>query len=201
MTTHADAPSVVRAAEKTLSFARQGLTDYLVRKERTQAGLHNAIIHGRSVTFVLQNLKNLHPDFEKWYEIVASRLRADPKARWFVELRNRIEKQGQIGDSHSSFKMYNFDSSKINTMNRDAPSGTVSMFFGDSMGRSGWEVLLPDGSLTEVFFELPLEIATFQLSMAEAPEGFSFEKDLPDWLDQLEAIVQEARSKFGGASN
>ncbi len=55
---------VIRAAEERLQTARFGLQD-MSKPERAQSGLYNAVVFGRMVTFALQNLRNIAPDFDE----------------------------------------------------------------------------------------------------------------------------------------
>jgi hypothetical protein len=48
----------------------------------------------RSVTWVLQATMSGIPGFESWYEVAQAKLKADPLAPFFVEIRNRSEKRG-----------------------------------------------------------------------------------------------------------
>jgi hypothetical protein len=195
MSVHADAASVIRSAEQVLSFARQGAKDFFARGERSESGLYNAITQGRSVTFVLQNLRSHHPNFDRWYEVKQEELRGNPAARWFLELRNRLEKQGSMGNLYSSIRIGRLDSQMMAEAARNPPPGVVGTFFGDKYGRSGWNVLLADGTTTQVYFKSP---ATFESSLAVegGPPGFSFDMELQPWLDGLERLVAEARSRF-----
>jgi len=45
------------------------------------------------VTFVLQNLRTIAPDFDDWYGPKQEEMRADPLMRYFHDLRTEIEKQ------------------------------------------------------------------------------------------------------------
>jgi hypothetical protein len=54
----------------------------------------------RTVTFVLQNHKNIIPDFDIWYAGWQERLKVDALMRWMVSARNKIEKEGDL-EAHS----------------------------------------------------------------------------------------------------
>ncbi len=158
-------------------------------------GLHNAISNGRSVTFVLQNLQSkdlFGEDFRAWYDDQMKEMRLDPKAKWFVELRNRLEKQGTLGDS---FIRVSGAIVRTADLMRDAPAGAESRFVGDQLGRSGWHVRLPDGSKTIVFTASP-EALKIEQSMDDAPDGFDLRADLHPWLDELERLIDRAESRF-----
>lgn len=50
----------------------------------------------RSVTFMLQKMKELIPNFESWYSEQQAAMRQDNRLRWSVDARNQIEKQGDL---------------------------------------------------------------------------------------------------------
>jgi hypothetical protein len=58
--------------------------------------LQAAIVFGRSVTFALQKEHARTPGFSEWYEQKQVELRNDPVAKFFLETRNVILKQGPI---------------------------------------------------------------------------------------------------------
>src|SRR6516165_1337814 len=73
--------------------------------------VQNAIQALREVTFILQNHKEVIPDFVQWYGDYGDekrgkrgkwheRMHADPLMRWMVEARNKIVKRGDL-ESHS----------------------------------------------------------------------------------------------------
>lgn len=180
-----------------LDFARLGAKDFSDRGDRKLPGMYNAVTSGRSVTFVLQKLTGRAPGFEGWYAEVREKLKADPVSKWFVELRNRMEKEGTHGDSFETVYFKNLNPGAIA---RQGPPGTVDTFINGPDDLSGWNVRLPDGSITQVYFQLPASMSWSRLTIADAPGKAHLEDLLPQWLDGLEAIVEEAEQKFGGAS-
>lgn len=143
---------VIASARQMLDFVRLGARDYSDAGERRLSGLFNAVTSGRSVTFVLQKLKGRAPGFDQWYAAVQDNLRQDPVASWFVDLRNRIEKERTHGSTSASMYIRQFNPAE---MVQNAPANATSMFLGDDLGRSGWTVQLQDGSRATVFFAMP----------------------------------------------
>lgn len=189
---------VLRATRQMLDFARLGAEDFHGSGDRKLPGLYTAVTSGRSVTFVLQKLTGRAAGFALWYANIQAELKADPVARWFVELRNRIEKEGTHGPSSSEIYINRLDSGDLMSQ---APPNTTGMFIGDQLGRSGWNVLLDDGSEATVFFKLPASVGWSKLMIEDAPNGFSTEDLLALWLNRLNSIVVEAEQRFGrGAS-
>jgi hypothetical protein len=68
--------------------------------DRFRLSIQTVIQTLRTVTWVLQNQKNIIPDFNVWYGVWQERLRADALMRWMVDARNKIEKQGDL-EAHS----------------------------------------------------------------------------------------------------
>src|ERR1700751_848720 len=55
----------------------------------------------RTVTWLLQKAKGQLPGFEAWYKSWQDRMSADRVLKWLVEMRNHIEKRGDIEPSSS----------------------------------------------------------------------------------------------------
>lgn len=179
------------AASQMLAFAEQGADDFRAAGSRRLSGLYNGVTSGRSVTFVLQKLRGpLGEEFDAWYTPIVEELKSDPVAKWFVELRNKIEKEGSHGNAASNLYIGSFNTSEVTP-----PPGATAMFLGDHLGRSGWEIGLPDGTITQVFFNIPnSQLAMF---IEGAPGGEPVELLLERWLASLRDIVRRAHEAFG----
>lgn len=55
----------------------------------------------RSITFSLQAVMTKYPDFDKWYVSHQEKLKANGLAKYFVNLRNYIQKVGEIPVGHT----------------------------------------------------------------------------------------------------
>jgi hypothetical protein len=64
---------------------------------RRRAGLMHLIIYGRTVTFTLQKLRPLAPDFDDWYPPIQQEMSTDPLMVFFNKLRTTLEMEGQLG--------------------------------------------------------------------------------------------------------
>lgn len=190
---HEDARSVLASARRVFGFARQGQADFAELGQRRQLGFYTAVTQGRSVTFVLQNLKGKVDGFEEWYRptLDATVGRHPDTAAWFVMVRNRIEKQGSAGAEGIEMFIESFRTDEAGPW----PEGATSMFVGDQLGRSGWDVTLPDGTNTQVFFKIPN--ATVSMYIEDAPQGRSVEDLLDEYLDDLSDLVAAAEARFG----
>ncbi|MFC7942720.1 hypothetical protein ACFUPZ_05605 [Microbacterium oxydans] len=188
-----DISNVLRSAKQVLENALQGEADYLASADRRTSGLYNAVSSGRSVTFVLQNLRSVVKNFDAWYAPVQDNLRADPVAKYFVELRNRIEKEGDPGQARTSVRIRRLSADELRS---NTPPGAINTFLGDEMGRSGWDVKLPDGSITKVFFTLPAHIGSVALSLEGAPGDRNLDELLREWLAKTESVYLAAVDEF-----
>ncbi len=172
------------------------------------SGLRNLIAFGRSVTFVLQNLRSVVDgefDFDAWYEPHQQSLRNDPLMRYFVEARNELEKQGKLCVSTSAH-IRSFSSGDIAKFGRP-PVGATSFFIGDQLGGSGWEVELADGSKEKYYVELPVSIVEVKQHFSNLPEamvpelkGATVEDLSQRYIERLTALVIDARKHFLGVS-
>lgn len=88
--TIARAGNVLRVAQRGLRILHdedsRGWTD----------GMQILTVFGRSVTFVLQNLRHKAPDFEAWYQPRQREMSEDPLLRYFSNARNMTLKRGMI---------------------------------------------------------------------------------------------------------
>jgi hypothetical protein len=187
---------VIRAAEERLQTARFGLQD-MSKPERAQSGLYNAVVFGRMVTFALQNLRNIAPDFDEWYAPKQEEMRSDPLMRYFWDLRTQIEKQ--VGrHTATSAHIRSFGSADMQRF-QPAPPGARGFFIGDQNGGSGWEIARADGSTDKYYIDLPPDIGTVTLHLAQAPEqhrGTPAPILVAQYLDRVEQLIREAKARF-----
>jgi hypothetical protein len=185
-----------------LQTARHGYEDLVSReKTRRMTGLRNLIVFGRSATFVLQNLRSVLNDgeFDNWYESQQDQLRADPLMRFFVDLRNALEKQGKLsvvlkGNLH-------FSTRDLERFRR--PLGAEEFFIGDDIGGSGWVVKLSDGSEEKYYVDLPPSMGQMTQHFMELPPAIeeAFPGESVDdlclrYLNRVDALVLMAKKKF-----
>ncbi len=186
--------NVLQAARQSLDFARQGAEDYRAGESRRVSGLFNFATSSRTVTFVLQNMKGHVAGFEDWYSPIQAKMRADPVARWAIDLRNRVEKRGDPGPRSNVTHIDYLDTSVLTA---GVPPGTVSTIIGDQWGRNFWVVRLPDDTEENVFFNLDPSIGKNFIVFENAPGG----RDVPELMDEhlstLETLIMSAEAHFG----
>ena len=170
-------------------------------RERQVAAMHNVVMTGRSVTFVLMNMQHVAPSFHAWYKPWEDEMRQDPLLSYFKDLRNEIEKQGREGIVQQTY---------IHSFNplRDmppAPQGALKFFMGDENGGNGWEVRLEDGSIQKIYIELPERIGRSWFGFEGLPDehlGSPITEDTLEnvsrlYVDYLRRLVNSAEEKFG----
>jgi hypothetical protein len=190
---------VIRAAEERLQTARFGLED-MSRPERAQSGLYNAVVFGRMVTFALQNLRHIVPEFEDWYDGKVKQMRSDPLMGYFSELRTKIEKQvGRHTSVATHIRQFNLPGD-MQRFDRPPP-GATAFLIGDPKGGSGWQVTAADGSTEMYYVDLPPEIGEVTMHLYSAPGDHSkvpAAQLVAQYLDGMERFLTEAKERFGG---
>lgn len=188
-----DVTAVLVDTRRMLMFARAAAADYFDGRDRKEQGLYTAISSARSVTFALQGLRGRVGGFDEWYAAALEPLSGEV-GRWFVELRNDIEKKGTVGPSAASVTNINFNTRDIMAAK---PPNAISFFGGDRMGRSGWIIRTADGRTDTVYVSLPRSIATVQVVLPDSPGGASMDELLPQYLGLLDQLVTAAEARYG----
>ncbi len=194
----------LKRAQEVLDTAYFGLRA-LKQSDPSQksAGLRNVLVFGRSVTFVIQNLRSIVGEqrFNSWYEPIQAALRADPLMKYFVEARNNLEKQGRL-DVAVSGVIKNFSSSDLPKLEQP-PFQATSFFMGDSNGGSGWEMDIGGGETIKYYITIPQSIGRFEQVFHSLPENIPSElRNLPVvelceiYLSKIAKVVAEAKREF-----
>lgn len=196
--------AVLLRVEATLQTARHGLDDLLaMQRDRRMTGLRNLIVFGRSVTFVLQNLRSAVTagEFDEWYTPRQEAMKASPLMRYFVDARNALEKQGKLSVSTSGH-INSFSTGDMRKFGRPPPNAGT-FFMGDQLGGTGWTVELPDGSTLKYYVELPESVGVFKQQFSDFPVAKAPEladKSVDDlcrtYLSELAQLVADARNRF-----
>ena len=197
--------AIIQKAEDTYQTARFGYEDLISgNRNRRFSGLRNLIVFGRSVTFVLQNLKTPvgEDEFSAWYEPLQEEMKSDVLMKYFVKLRNEILKQGKLPVSTSMTA--NFSSSDMSKLGTPPP-GAKGFFMGDKTGGSGWIIELADGTEEHYYVNIPESMAKIQQHFSELPvpddddlKKESIEELCKYYLDKLEVLIDGAKKEFLG---
>jgi len=86
-----------------------GEADYFLEKLKEVQGNYDEFSYvlsaftsaARSITFSLQAVMSKYPDFSEWYKPHQEKLKADKLARYFVDLRNYLQKVGEVPVGHT----------------------------------------------------------------------------------------------------
>ena len=95
-------------------------------------------------------------------------MKSDPLLLFFKDLRNILEKKGELRlHAKTHLKHFNFpqDSARFGP----PPPYAKAFFMGDQLGGSGWEIQLPDGSVSKYYVELPIDIGEVSLHFPQTP--------------------------------
>ena len=187
----------------TLKTAELGLEDLKSSKaDRKTAGLRNLIVFGRSVTNILQQLRNIESDFETWYSKFVEEMQNDPLMKFLYKLRSEVLKEGVLKTAHSMY-IKKLDSSNMGQIGTPPPNAK-STFIGDQIGGIGWIVELPDGTTEKYYGNLPVEIGTLSTYFPENPKSH-LGKDLDKktieelgefYFNYLKNLVHLSEEKF-----
>jgi len=197
--------AIIQKAEETYQTARFGYEDLTSgNRSRRFSGLRNLIVFGRSVTFVLQNLKTPvgEENFSTWYTPLQEEMKSDVLMKYFVTLRNEILKQGKLPVSMSM--TVNFSSNDISKLGTPPP-GAKGFFMGDQTGGSGWVIELADGTEEHYYVNIPESMAKIQQHFSELPvpdddelKKKPIEELCKYYLDKLEVLIDSAKKEFLG---
>lgn len=195
---------ILSRVDDTLATALQGFNDLCgADKTRRMTGLRNLLVFGRSVTFVLQNLRSVNqPEFDAWYEVEKRELQGNALARYFVEARNELEKQGKLSVGTRTY-INSFSGGDISKFG-PPPAGAKCFFIGDNLGGSGWEVNLGGDQIEKYYVELPQSIGSVTQHFTNLPSaadpalsGSTIEELCGRYVSLLTELVQRAHTHFG----
>ena len=150
---------VLHKARMILSTAQLGLSDLEGEvPTRRVPGLHNVIVFGRAVTFVLQNLRTIDATaFDEWYLPRQRTMKADPLMRYFNKLRTTLEKEGGSASGSGLF-IEKLNMADLDPIMAEGPPGALGFFIGDEFGGSGWEIRVEGGATQKYYIGLPKSV-------------------------------------------
>jgi hypothetical protein len=195
--------AIIQKAEETYQTAHFGYEDLTSgNRSRRFSGLRNLIVFGRSVTFVLQNLKTPigEKKFSAWYTPLQEEMKSDVLMKYFVTLRNEILKEGKLPVSTSMTA--SFSSSDMSKLGAPPP-GANGFFMGDQTGGSGWVIELADGTEEHYYVNIPESMAKIRQHFSELPvpdddelKQKPIEELCKYYLDKLETLIDSAKKEF-----
>jgi hypothetical protein len=198
---------VLANVREMLSMAEAGWNDAVGQDaRRRRPGLMNLFTYGRSVTFAIQTMKSVDPGFEDWWAPYQARMAADPLMRYFNTTRTEIIHQGHLA-TFTRMEINTDDmGALVRELTRNAPPNTIRMFLGENeTGGNGWEVRMPDGSITKVYFSLPDSPEITSDLLVPSPPKQHDGKEITNtsasnlatlYIESLRKMVSEFEAKF-----
>jgi hypothetical protein len=189
---------VLQSARETLRTAELGLRDLRSGvADRRLAGRRNAIVFGRAVTNVLENLRGRHAEFDSWYKAQSEALATDVDMKFVYKLRSEILKKGML-PVVSMLDVRELDTAlDPKVFGSPPPEATHVFVVGDGVG---WLVALPDGTEEKYYARLPPEVGTVETLFVAAD---STTRDAPElverYLTRMRQLLDEAERLFGCA--
>lgn len=191
--------SVLTAARTTLAIAELGYNDMIGDDVlRRKPGIYNFLTFSRSVTFVLQNLRNVVDCFDDWYGPYVLEMKTSPSARRFLQLRNELEKQGTTKGVGNSIHINYFNTDDLKPLLQNPPMGAKGFFIGDQHGGNGWEIEVNDQT-ERYYVDLPPHVAKeIEFDFVDFKDGInsSLRQSARSHLDYLDAMLGAAEKRF-----
>lgn len=163
--------------------------------------LRNFITTGRSVTFIIQNLKShVRKDaFESWYLSWQNKMSNNNILKAFKDLRNEIEKQGKI-DTSISMHIERLNTDDLQPLLNNPPPYATGFFIGDQLGGSGWEIDYGNNVTEKIYVELPKEVymtIDFEImDLSDLENNMTTIEMLEYYYDFLNTIYIDAKKTF-----
>ena len=142
-------------------------------------------VDGRTVTFILQNLRSVDPHFDGWYSPFVEEMKTDELLVFFKNLRNLSEKEGEDGIRGVQYRpspgsriemspeglriTYHDSEGNQETLLYSRPTNAIATFIGDQEGGSGFVVKDPDGTERKEYVYLPPTAADVSLIFSAPP--------------------------------
>jgi len=185
---------LVESAEDMLRLAEQGL-EWLESEARDKrlAGLRNILVFGRASLLAISALRRRHPGFDDWYEQNWAGMRDDTEMKDLETVRQLVLKDAKPGGVITQLMVRSAGRS------HGAPPKHARAFFtGDRLGGTGWEVVMPDGSVEKYYVAI---------SQAIRPHGFGFKAEgtsagaclepmMGKYVAHLREMLRSAREHF-----
>lgn len=195
----ASAEEAIKSARERLQTAYFGLEDMEQRPHRFHSGLMNAVVFSRMVTFSLQNMSSTVDGWGEWYADEQATMKSDPEMKFFIELRNVIEKTSS-GITSTNLTIHSFSSNDLNLFHPQPPGATAFIMGSHAHGgASGWEVKRSNGEVDFFPVSVPKHIAISTMEFLNAPthlKGIDVREAVKRHLKKLAELLDRASAKF-----
>jgi hypothetical protein len=199
------ASEILASVRKTLIQTECGLNDLGGQDPlRREHGLRDVIVYGRAVTFPLQNLHESDETVDDeghgdWYrENVKLRMRNNDVAKFFVALRNRLEKEGslEVAGRPRNEGIY-IERLSLQDLRRSAPAGTDNITVdADAIVRFRQADTLVRETAWPGMQAIIGEVLKFEDTPPELA-GQTVEQLATAYVDLLRDVVAAAEARFG----
>ncbi|MHB1210399.1 MAG: hypothetical protein ACYC1I_11950 [Acidimicrobiales bacterium] len=201
---------VLQNVREMLAMAEAGLADATGRDPtRRRPGTMNLFTYGRTVTLTMQTIKSYVSGFNEWWRPFQDEMADDPLMVYFNQARVDVIHQGALKTSTSLVIGSNGPvdlGSLMQELSRHAPPNTVGTFLGEgSTGGNGWEVMMPDGSKSRIYFNLPDDVDIQTTLHLPNPPTVHFGKPIVDtsvanlgclYVESLRNLVEHFEDKW-----
>lgn len=186
--------ALVEAAEDMLRLAERGL-DWLDSddKEKRLAGLRNVLVFGRACLLSISALRRRHPGFDDWYEQNWAGMREDADLKDLETVRQSVLREAKPGEVITQLM--------VRSAGRGygpPPKSARAFFTGDRLGGTGWEVVMPDGSVEKFYVSISEAIRPQGYGFEDegAPAGSRLEPMMGKYVAHLREMLRSARDHF-----
>lgn len=195
--TQSEPAQIISQARAMLKTAQRGYADFAGDDPaRRLTGLQNAIVFGRAVTNVLENLRGKVPEFDSWYKPLSAKLSENSQFRRLYQLRSEILKQG-AASANASLTVNYLNTSDLAPIMSNPPAGARSFFMGDANGGSGWEVELPDGDTEKYYVSLPGAVkVSHNHSITVEDVDYPAGPLIQSYLEEMSSLIAQASAQF-----
>jgi len=189
---------ILYQVDKALERTETGLL--MAKMGNYSQGMYDLVIHGRSITNILQTLRGTEPDFDSWYIPFREEMAKDELMKFFYKLRSMMLKEG-ISPVHVEHSFVQADVEKLFSHSRKRPPNTIRVVIGSN--ESYCEVRKDDGSIEKVPIKDKMPVRFTQrfhnaprTHMGEDIEGESALQMAERYVKYLRFLVSEAHRRF-----
>jgi hypothetical protein len=184
----------VESAEDMLRLAEQGL-EWLGSEstEKRLAGLRNILVFGRATLLSISALRRRHPGFDDWYEQNWAAMRDDPEMKDLEAVRQLVVKDTQSGAVITQLMVRS-----AGRAYGAPPKNARAFFTGDRLGGTGWEIVMPDGSVEKYYVSISESIRPrgFGFRDEGTPDGSCLEPMMGKYIAHLREMLRSATEHF-----
>lgn len=185
---------LVESAEDMFRLAEQGL-EWLDSEAtgKRLAGVRNILVFGRACLLSISALRRRHPGFDDWYEQNWAGMRDDPEMKNLEGVRQFVMKDTQPGAVITQLMVRS-----AGRAHGAPPKNARAFFTGDRQGGTGWEVVMPDGSVEKYYVAISESIRPPGYGFRDegTPAGVCLEPMMGKYIAHLREMLRSATEHF-----